>query len=303
MALAAACATAVHAAPRLDLAGFLDAEGAISVQHRGDTVDPYFALQALLLAHGEGLDAREPARRWAAWLLPRQKPDATFDRFCRRGAAWEPCKTADADDALHALWLRLLRAFPDAIDSARRDASARASAASLARLLQPAAGYYWASPVVPHGLFIDNLEVWSLDRSPALAETVHRTFWDPGERRFRVSTQLEHRAPRAFYPDAVAQVMPLAVGFPRLPAAPQAVYREWMARHRGEWLRQAHGDFAWGLIAVVAANHGDAASAACWLRETLPLRRGPHWTVTDEVARQVLAARGIAPAPREAGCA
>ena len=33
----------------LDLSGYADAAGAISVQHQGGTVDPYFALQALLL--------------------------------------------------------------------------------------------------------------------------------------------------------------------------------------------------------------------------------------------------------------
>ena len=291
------------AAPRVDLAGYIDAEGAISVQHRGATVDPYFALQALLLAHDQGLDATADAARWVRWLLARQKPDATFDRYCRRGPAWTACKTADADDALHALWLRFLRAFPSPPD-ARRAASAAASAASLARLLQPAAGYYWTSPVVPHGLFIDNLEVWSLERTPRLAASIRDTFWDPAERRYRVSTQLEQRSvPRAFYPDAVAQIFPLAVGFPHLPGNAREHYRGWMAQHRGEWLRQARGDFAWGLIAVVAADQGDALSAACWMRETAELRHGSHWTVTDEVARQVLAARAIGPAPREAACA
>ena len=302
MPLALVCASAAHAAPPLDLTGFIDDAGAISVQHRGDTVDPYFALQALLLAHDHGLDAREAARRWGAWLMPRQKPDATFDRFCRRGPVWAACKTADADDALHALWLRFLKAFPPAAGDPRWAASAAASRASLARLLQPAAGYYWASPVYPHGLFIDNLEVWSLERGAAFADSIHRTFWDPGERRYRVSTQLEQReAPRAFYPDAVAQVFPLAVRFPN-PAA-RTHYREWMTRHRGEWLRQGRTDFAWGLVAVIAMEQADAASAACWLREALPLRHGAHWTVTDEVARQVLLARAVAPAAAEASCA
>ena len=301
----AALAFAARAEVRLDLGGFIDADGAVAVQHAGDTVDPYFALQAFLLAHDNGLDARADARRWARWLLPRQKPDATFDRFCRRGPVWAPCKTADADDALHALWLRFLRAFPmETSADGRWRKSAAASAASLARLLQPAAGYYWASPVVPHGLYLDNLEVWTLDRSPALARSIHAAFWDAGERRFRVSTQLEHGgAPRAFYPDAVAQLFALAVGFPHLPADATTYHRDWMRRHRGEWLRQVRTDFAWGLVAVVALRHGDRAAAACWLREALPFRHGPHWTVTDEVSRQVLLARGVAAAGASEDCA
>ena len=96
----------------LDLEGYADTSGAISVQHQGDTVDPYFALQALLLAHSHGLDISTPAKAWGAWLVQRQKPDATFDRFCRNGPVWAPCKTADADDSVLGLWLAFMDSTP-----------------------------------------------------------------------------------------------------------------------------------------------------------------------------------------------
>lgn len=285
----------------LDLAGFIDADGAISVQYRGDTIDPYFAMQALLLAQDNGLDARAPAARWVAWLLPRQKPDATFDRFCRRGPVWAPCKIADADDALHAMWIRTLSiAGARAADPASVVKSRRASEAALARLRDPARGIYLVSPVYPHGLLMDNVEVWhhAARREPALARAIDATFWDGDRKQYRYSTQ-EASAADAFYPDAVAQLYPMLLGFPRHPHA----YPEWMKRHRARWLQGTHEDFAWGVLALVAWRAHDAASAGCWLREVEPERHGPHWIVTDEVVLQVLQAEGARAASPSAECA
>jgi hypothetical protein len=298
-------ASGTAAARVLDLAGFIDAEGAISVQHHGDTVDPYFAMQALQLAHDEGLEVGALASRWVAWLLPKQKPDATFDRFCRRGPVWAPCKTADADDALHALWIRTLELVPAGTPSrAERDRSRKASTAALARLRDPARGIYLVSPVYQHGLLMDNLEIWHAlrhgdrKRGEPLAKAIVATFWDPREGVFRASTQ-EGSAGDAFYPDAVAQVYPLLVRFP----GPRGRgYAAWMRSHRAEWLRATHDDFAWGVIAVVAWREGDRESARCWLREVARERSGAHWSVTDEVAWQVLGMRGATAAADSATC-
>jgi hypothetical protein len=298
---------AAQAEPRpvLDLSGYADAEGAISVQRGGDTIDPYFALQALVLAHESGLDIRPHARAWARWLLARQKPDATFDRFCRRGPVWGPCKTADADDALLALWIRFL-ALPGTVDAGesawRR--SRDASMATLARLFEPGRGIYLVSPVFRHGLFIDNLEVWrATSRSRVLAGAIHRAFWSSGAARFLVSTQPEQAsAPVRFYPDAVAQIFPLVVDFPDLPRAARDYYLTWMRRHRAQWLAQVRSDFAWGLVALVAWRQGDLESSRCWLREVASYRHGDHWIVTDEVVWQVLQARGAGAAPDAATC-
>lgn len=318
LAGAALCMGAHAAVPvgPLDLTGYAGADGAISVQHQGDTIDPYFALQALLLAREFGLDIAPYAQPWAHWLVQRQKPDATFDRFCRAGPVWAPCKTADADDALLALWMRLLDTMPHELARTPRwGHSHRASGTALAALMDPSRGIYMVSPVYQHGLFMDNLEVLSYQpackqpcvgaqaRTQRLAHDIHRVFWDAPMRQFLVSTQPEQKAmPDTFYPAQVTQLYPLLFDFKLKHLDPLAHYRHWMQRHRASWLAQSHTDFAWGLVALIALKFQDTASAGCWLRETAAARGTSHWMVTDEVARQVMLHRQVPPAAPGAAC-
>lgn len=316
--LFAACAlmllaTRALAAPALDLSGYMDADGAVTVQHKGATIDPYFTLQAVLLAQEHGLDTSRQALRLAEWLIPKQKPDGTFDRFCRAGNTWAPCKTADADDSQLALWMKFLESHPAEF---KRNPAWRKSheeaRVSLKRLEDKGRGIYMVSPVYLHGLFMDNLEVWSYRPShagvqtpqrPDFARSIQEVFWDSAAQRFHVSTQLEQRtAEPAFYPDAVAQIFPLLVKYPHVPGGEKAWYAQWMKRHRAEWLRQVKTDFAWGLVAVAALQQGDKVSARCWLRSALPARHSSHWMVTDEVVAQILQARGLTAAGAKENC-
>ncbi len=303
------------AAPALDLRGYADAGGAITVLHGGNAVDPYFAMQALLLAHDNGMAITGPAEKFVNWLLPRQKPDGTFDRFCRDAAGnWAACQSADADDSLLAMWMRLLETMPDKLaGNAAWQKSHTISQASLAHLFQPSRGVYMVSPLVLHGLFMDNLEVWSLkkhSRQPAqraeadkLAHAIHATFWNPVDKRFLVSTQLEQRAQKpAFYPDHVAQVFPLLVDFPLLPTDARQHYRDWMKSHRGEWLAHGKTDYPWGVLAVLALRQNDQTTMGCWLREATPLRHSARWAVTDETAYQLLVGRGLTAAAADSAC-
>ena len=304
-----------RAAPSLLLDGYVDGEGAITVLHGGDVVDPYFAMQSLLLAHENGMDTAKPAEKFAKWLAPRQKPDGTFDRFCKAtGPSWVSCKTADADDALLAIWMKLLETLPQPLQKdAVLEKSYQISKNALEHLFQPSRGVYMVSPVYLHGLFMDNLEVWSLKshlrqaprraEADKLARAISATFWDPVNKRFLVSTQLEQGAqPVAFYPDHVAQIFPLFVGFSALPEAVPAYYRNWMRRYRAEWLQQGKTDYPWGLIAVLALRQNDRASAACWLRESQLLRHSARWAVNDEAAYQILVARGVTPISADVSC-
>jgi hypothetical protein len=307
---------AAAAAPALDLRGYADERGAITVLHGGNAADPYFAMQALLLAHDNGMAIAEPAEKFVDWLLPYQKPDGTFDRFCRGAAkSWVACKPADADDSLLAMWMRLLETMPDRL--AKNPAwqkSHSISQASLAHLFQPSRGVYMVSPLVLHGLFMDNLEVWSLKKhsrqsaqraeAGKLARAIHATFWNPVDKRFLVSTQLEQRSQKpAFYPDHVAQIFPLLVDFPLLPADARQYYRAWMQEHRSEWLKHGRADYPWGLLAVLALRQDDKATASCWLREAAPLRHSARWAVTDETAYQLLLGGGLRAAAPATPCA
>lgn len=309
--LRATQASEAAAKPTLDLAGYQDSAGAITVLQGGDLVDPYFAMQALLLAHDNGLDVAATSANWIAWLAPRQKLDGTFDRFCRRGPVWLGCRPADADDSLLALWLHLLELDPAVLkkNPALRESHARATH-TLSALYQPSEGIYLVSPVFQHGLFMDNLEVWSYleasqPRSPrtrALGQAIFQTFWDASRDRFLVSTQPEQRSvPPSFYPEHVAQIFPLLFGFPLLPVDAQDYYRAWMRQHRAAWLDQVHHDFAWGVLAVLALQRGDSATARCWMTTAGRYRHSSHWAVTDEAAYQILTHRGIEPFG-EAGC-
>ena len=304
--------------PQLDLSGYTDERGAITVLHNGNSFDPYFAMQALLLAHENGMDISVPAARFVDWLVPYQKPDGTFDRFCRGNEKkWVACNSADADDSLLAIWIKLLETMP--LQLKKNPVwmkSYLVSKPALDHLFQPSRGIYMVSHLYLHGLFMDNLEVWSLkvhlkeDASPKqlaeankLAQAIRDTFWDPVNKRFLVSTQLEQLSEKpAFYPDHVAQIFPLLVDFPLLPTDQKRYYRNWMKAYRADWLNQGKEDYPWGLVAVLALRQNDNESASCWLRESASLRHSSRWAVTDEASWQILVSKGVLPAAKGVNC-
>lgn len=304
----------VSAIQKFDLQGYTDESGVITILNGGESADPYFALQALLLAHDNGMDIAVPAARFANWLVPHQKPDGTFDRFCKSASkTWVSCKTADADDSLLALWMRLLETMPEQLSKMPSWNNSHAVAKkALDNLYQPSRGIYMVSPVYLHGLFMDNLEVWSMKAhskqfTPGevskLAQDIHRTFWQPVNKKFLVSTQLEQQTEKPrFYPDHTAQIFPLLVDFPILPQGARSYYKNWMKLHRKEWLQHSEADYPWGLLAVLALRQGDIPSARCWLREASDMRHSSRWAVTDEAAFQILASRRIMPAGKSANC-
>jgi hypothetical protein len=309
------CAIAAPSPQELNLSGYMDDNGVISVLHSGDSADPYFAIQALLLAHENGMNVTEQAKAFANWLATKQKPDGTFDRYCRdRNKAWVACNTADADDALLAIWMKLLETMPSQLkQSPLLLKSYLKSKLSLEHLFQPSRGIYMVSPVYLHGLLMDNLEVWSLkthiqplrqEEADQLAQAIHNTFWDPVNKQYLVSTQLEQRTQKpAFYPDYVAQIYPQLMGFTKLPTSPNRYYKNWMTAYRSDWLRQGEKDYPWGLIAVLAWRQNDMASARCWLRQATPLRHSARWAVTDEASYQILVNNGVKEASKGFSCA
>lgn len=290
LALGLACCSPALGSKTLDLTGYIDETGAITVQRNGDTVDPYFALQALLLADAHGLDTSAPASGWLNWLAPRYEASSRLDRYCKRQSQWWSCKSADADDASLALWLAFLQARPSGAGNTVRISALKQQARQDLQALQDRrTGLYRVSKKIPHNLFMDNLEVWSVQPSKRLERAIQRAFWDGHLQIFRVSTQPDHPYPMAvFYPDATAQLYPLLMKFPHIPGGKPAFYKQWMAKYRQLWLGQMPTDFAWGLVALAAWEQGDFETVLCWQARALPLRHGLHWTVTDEVVFQII---------------
>ena len=94
---------------------FVRNDGAITVSAKGNFVDPYFANKALITAFEAGLEVTDLTRNWLAWLLPRQRADGSFNRFCEDGTKWLSCWRADADDSTLATFLQVNALFRRAL--------------------------------------------------------------------------------------------------------------------------------------------------------------------------------------------
>jgi hypothetical protein len=294
----------------LTLQGYQRADGAITVRLNGDTVDPYFASKALLGAADARLDAKKAALAWIDWALAHQSADGRFDRFCLRSGRYVACATADADDAMLAVWMELLVRFAPAGGLPRAwDASLQKASTYLFRLYDRQSGVFVISRTLPIALLMDNVEVYSafralaryhfergndalarlwITRADQLQVSVNRVFWSP-PKQFRVSTQ--QRSTSAFYPDTVAQIFPVLADLPIPGKSRSEAYAEWMAANRDTWLRQATDDFPWGMVALLSDKMGDRKTIACWRARAVPFRHGTHWNVLEEALYLAFEAR------------
>ena len=299
-------------APEFNPNGYQLPDGAISLHHHGDYIEPYFATKALLLAQEAGLDVRQPIEQWIAWLLPRQDKHGGFGRYCRKpGTDWKLCAAADADDSMLALWLQLLYAnAPDSGIPAEWQQSVHKARESLDRLRNSRLGVYHISRSNHVALLMDNIEVYSAlvavaraqerfgntaeaDKTHVEAEklnlSIKRVFWNKHAEWFRPSIQ---KSKSQFYPDVVAQVYPWLADLPMESAVQnREAWDRWRNRFASEWLDKKVDPHPWGLVAMAALKVGDDASAACWLSRSEPLRYSTNWNVLEESAFQAVQAR------------
>jgi hypothetical protein len=315
-ALAVSTLCVAASAQNLDLSKFQGTDGAIALSTSADHVEPYFATKALIVAYDMGLDISEPARKWIAWLLPRQKTSGSFDRFCGKPGQWRACATADADDSMLALWIELLYVTsPDGIPAEWQTPLAWAEA-GLEKLRNARLGTYYVSERNHVPLLMDNAEVYEAlviaakaqgaptgrSEFPAeqfrenLQKSIQRVFWMKREQWFRPSIQ---RSRPKFYPDAVAQIFPLLSGMPA-EQTPAVTWAAWKTRFAREWLERKADPHPWGLIAVAAIKAGDVDAAACWLQRSEALRDGAEWNVLEEAALQSVTAK-VPPQSRRSG--
>lgn len=283
------------------------AEGAITVHAGGDFVDPYFATKALLAADTGGLDITVAASRWIAWLLPRQRPNGRFDRYCYSDKQWRACADADADDAMSALWIELLyRMAPANEMPSMWTESAKRTERHLADLYQPKTRLYQVSTEQPLTLFIDNVEIYGAFARTArrragvapfsalrmawgawrLRRAIDGAFWRDAERRFAADNESGERA--EFYPDIVAQLYPLLEGMPTPAGKPAAVFDAWFRQYGERWLSFSEDPYPWGLVALAGHQVGALSAAAQWAERAAPLRHSQRWNVLEEAAYQAV---------------
>lgn len=300
-----------YAPPASNVAAFADftlPDGAITVFPKGDYVEPYFALTALLAAHGLGLDVAPAASAFAHWLLPFQQADGPFPRICRSGATdWLACGPADADDSLDALWC-LLAAQVLPADRVLAASCAR-SLAHLASLWNPAQQTFHALPGNSAAYFADNVEVIGalrqLRRRPATAtrfavqlaalpsaagmlQGLRRNYGYDADGALEPQRASMPPTPPGFYPNAVAPVY-LWLYDLRSGTSGQRYWHAWMERYGKQWLAGESDHYPWGLIAWAAYRTGDAPTARSWLQNCDAWRAAGRWNVVEEGVRIGLA--------------
>ena len=303
--IASAIGAGAAFAQDLDLSGYQEDNGAVTTMFHGDVIDPYFATKALLLAQDGELDSKKQSEQWVKWAIHAQRGDGLFNRYARDVAIgdWKVVDTADADDAMQAIWLELLyRLTPKSGMSPQWQDSAARAEKRLDELFSESEGVYHISVTLPVGLLMDNMEIYSAFKDIAkqckrlglvekeksyeqkaqnLRDTIHKIFGHENGI-FTVSTQ--ERDKEEFYPDRVAQIFPVLYGLQT--DTSKQVYENWLKANGKEWIAQRTHDFAWGLVAITALDMGDADSASCWQNRAEPMRFSGHWNILEEVSLQ-----------------
>lgn len=303
-AMGAAAAMAIHAvcqaAPPPSLQDFGTGDGAYYTTIGGQQVDPYFVNKSFIIALQADAPLQAEFVQWLRWLLPRQRGDGGFDRYCRRNdQAWYSCAKADADDSMAATTMQMLAlalqkgwvpgeqrtATQKAIDKAR---------GLLASLLNARTQIYKVFANTNVYYLMDNAEVYEGLRAVganssanALAAAIRRQFLDGGQWKPAIP---EYAVPQ-FYPHTLASTYLWSTSV--LPQDESAsMTAQWLAQHGNTWLNRSGDRFAWGLVAW-QIHRAAPIQAACWRASLRPFDGTIGWTVLDAFIDQSLAQRHI----------
>ena len=284
-------------------------DGSLTVAERGDFVDPYFGNKALLIAWEGQLNVGELTKSWLLWLLPRQRGDGGFDRFCLEAGHWRACKPADADDSSVATFLELSTIYQQHRRSVGLPEStpglneAQIAAKTLLMGLRQSDGIYRAFKDRPIAYLMDNTEVYAslmvTGRKQAAADlkqAVSKVFYRSGEWQ-PANVEFDQRS---FYPHALAPAYRWHTGF-HSPAQVQSEFGAWARQWGDAWLYRKQDEYAWGLIGWGAREVDDQHWVRCWRFLHRSPSRARGWTVLDESVDLSLAHLGVEPV--EASCA
>ncbi len=285
---------------------FTHSDGAITVAAHSNSVDPYFANKALIIAHEAGLDVNDITLAWLLWLLPRQRSDGGFDRFCGQTNSWRACDRADADDSSVASFLQLVALYEQSPH--RRVvlgqtkvfegmARAQASAMILLSRLATVRGTYRAFPDEPIEFLMDNTEVYAgLVAIGRIAEATHlkRAIYQHFRKKSQWQPANESYKQFDFYPSALA---PTYLWHTKLitGATIDQEFKLWVRQWGREWIMQINDAYAWGLVAWGARNTSEQHWIRCWRHRHAQHDRTQGWTVIDEAVDLGLAHLGVEP--------
>ena len=287
---------------------FIYPDGAISTLPigKGDAnrpkVDPYFANQALITEIQGGLDVTIETVNWLRWLLPRQRSDGSFDRYCLNDKKWMNCARADADDSTAATTIQLIALSKSKLPAELRIQAEKASqkASVLLQRLRLPTGTYKAhvdpsAPVVEY--LMDNAEVYAALKESGQArlaaelktaiENRFKTGVDTWEPAYPLYSEF------AFYPHALAYTYRWHNGLVDS-AKLTAEAANWMAIYGQSWLARSADIYPWGITAW-GMHKGAPIGARCWRAHVAHIKLTEKWTVLDQAADDALAAAGIQP--------
>lgn len=289
------------------LKGFSVGDGSFTHLLNGDFIDPYFVNKAfnILLKHAPNKNAPEfaAAYAWLNWLLPKQRADGSFDRYCKTAHAWKACQRADADDSTAATTLELLSLV--GWDSAQHPNAARVAnrAADLLWKLKTPSGIFRAHLDSPNAYLMDNCEVYAglqaasssalfsdvkrkqfAAQAKALNEKITTYFYSDVRKQWRPALPLLEV--ELFYPHIVAPTYRWHTGLVTTKALSNEA-NAWLALHRNDWLARKRDAFSWGAVALGLYEAGQLNAVACWRDSAAAAKAQGGWTLIDAAVEHV----------------
>ena len=307
--LACSLAGAITAAPLVRaeavaqppaLAAFATGDGAYYTTIGGKVVDPYFVNKGFIVALQANAPLRGEFAQWIQWLLPRQRKDGGFDRYCLDSKKqWHSCMKADADDSMASTTMQMLALAAEKNWIPAEQAPAARKASSNARkllnsLLNPSTQLYKVFANTELYYLMDNAEVYEGLRAVG-ASTAANKLAAAMRSQFYTGTSWKPAIPEytetRFYPHTLAHAY--LWGNSILPANESAAaMAQWLAIHSATWLNRTGDQYAWGLVAWELRVFAPA-QAACWRASLRPFSESIGWTLLDAFVDRSLQELGV----------
>ena len=306
--LALVAAASINAAAQTNpptLAAFSTGDGAYYTTIGGNTVDPYFINKSFIIAMKANAPLQTEFTQWLQWLLPRQRKDGGFDRYCFEGQqkkrnVWRNCMKSDADDSMASTTMEMIAiAQQKKWLAAPQQAAARQASINARKLLNslhnPKTQIYKVFADTELYSLMDNAEVY--DGLRAVGDTASANKLATAVRQqFYINSEWKPSIPdydqKRFYPHTLAHAYLWSNSI--LPPKDSAsTVAHWLAINGNTWLNRSGDHFAWGLVAWALYPHAPI-QAACWRASLRPFNADKiGWTVLDAFIDHSLQQLGV----------